>query len=156
MKLHLGCGSVHKPGYVNVDIRNLSTVDLVCNITSRLPWDDDSCECVETYHVLEHLPRRKVSGVLAECYRVLQPGGVLIIEVPNFDVACQEYLAGNDERLNSIFGRQRWEGDAHLFGYNVERLTKMLENAGFSDVVEFPATTRRSGGPPCIRLEAIA
>ena len=156
MKLHLGCGSVHKPGYVNVDIRKLSGVDVVRDITHDLPWDDGSCECIETYHVVEHLPRRKVAGALAEWHRVLEPGGVLVVEVPNFDVACREYLAGNDERLNSIFGRQRWEGDTHLFGYNVKRLTRLLESAGFSDIVEFPATTRWSGGPPCIRLEAIA
>jgi len=156
MKLHLGCGYVRKSGYVNVDIRDLKTVDVVHDVTDTLPWGDSSCERIEAYHLLEHLPRRKVAGALAEWHRVSQPGGVLIVEVPNFDVACREYLAGNDKRLNAIFGLQRWEGDTHLFGYNVKRLTRLLREAGFSDIAEFPATTRRSGGPPCIRLEAVA
>ena len=57
---------------------------------------------------------------------MLKPGGVLIIECPNFDQAVKDYLQGNEDRIDNIFGLQRFEGDTHYCGYNFKRLKLML------------------------------
>jgi len=53
-----------------------------------------------------------VCEYLQECLRALQPGGELVLELPDFDAGVREYLEGNEERLYSIYGRQRFPGDA--------------------------------------------
>jgi hypothetical protein len=39
---------------------------------------------VKAHHVLEHIERRDLVGVMNECHRLLAPGGELDIEVPIF------------------------------------------------------------------------
>jgi len=62
------------------------------------------------------------------------PGGKLVIECPDFDRDVKEYIEGNEKRLDSIFGLQRFPGDAHLFGYNFKRIKKVLEESGFKNI----------------------
>lgn len=150
--LHLGCGPKRLPGYVNVDLWMTDATDYVCDIR-RLPWADGSVRAVESHHVIEHISHRDVEGTIREWRRVLVPGGTLALETPHFDRTVQEYLAGNEERLVSIFGRQRRAGDAHLFGYNPARLMRLLEQCGFGDFVELPPRSHQSEEEPVFRLE---
>jgi SAM-dependent methyltransferase len=45
--------------------------------------EDDSVGAITMFHVVEHLPFATLDHVLAECARVLAPGGVLVAETPN-------------------------------------------------------------------------
>ena len=81
------------------------------------------------------------------------PGGKLVTECPDLDQAVRDYLAGNDERLFNIFGRQRFPGDTHLFGFNVPRLRALLESVGFTGVVEGEPEDYHKHLEPCIRVE---
>ena len=92
---------------------------------------------------------------ISEWFRVLKPGGQLIIECPHFDLAVQEYLAGNENRLINIFGRQRSYGDAHLYGYNPERLIHILEEIGFRDCIVAIPHSSQSLDEPSFRVECI-
>ncbi len=76
LKLHLGCGGKHLPGYLNIDMNWSSATDYTCNI-AKLSCPDNSVSRIETYHVIEHIPRPQAERVLQEWYRVLQPGGIL-------------------------------------------------------------------------------
>lgn len=42
-----------------------------------------SCDAVTAFHVVEHLPFETLRLLLAECARVLRPGGLLLLETPN-------------------------------------------------------------------------
>jgi len=48
-----------------------------------LPFDDASFDVVHSYSVLQHLPKSDVRTVVAEIRRVLRPGGIAWIEMPN-------------------------------------------------------------------------
>lgn len=154
LKLHLGCGNQRFEGYVNIDWRRTPATDVVCRV-EKLPYPSDSAQLIETYHVIEHLPRHDAAKALREWHRVLAPGGMLIIECPDLDAAAREYLAGKQERLDSIFGHQRFPGDAHLFGYNFDRLKSLLEAAGFRRVEQKEARDYHAKQEPCIRVECV-
>ncbi len=153
IKLHLGCGKHHFDGYINIDLRETSATDLECDII-RLPFDDGTVEVIETYHVIEHLPRHDVPEALKEWRRVLAEGGRLVIECPDFDGAAREYLEGNERRIDNIFGLQRFDGDTHLFGYKFARLKGILEDAGFKNIRQCPPQDYHKEEEPCLRVEA--
>lgn len=154
LKLHLGCGNQRFEGYVNIDWRRTPATDVVCRV-EKLPYPDNSAQLIETYHVIEHLPRHDATRALREWRRVLVPGGMLIIECPDLDEAAREYLAGKQERLDSIFGHQRFPGDVHFFGYNFSRLKNLLEAAGFRHVEQKEARDYHAKQEPCIRVECV-
>ena len=153
IKLHLGCGKKHFDGYINIDLSETSATDLVCNI-KKLPFEDNSVKLIETYHVIEHMPRHDLPIALKEWHRVLGSGGKLIIEFPDFDETARQYLAGNESRIDNIFGLQRFLGDAHMFGYNFKRLKELLEESGFVKTEERPPQDYHKEQEPCLRAEA--
>lgn len=152
IKLHLGCGHKHFDKYVNMDLWLNEAVDVVGDIT-KLPWPDGAATVVESYHVIEHLPHPRVPAVLKEWYRVLEPGGLLVLEAPHFDEAVKEYLAGNESRIENIFGHQRFLGDAHMFGYTPQRLIRLLEQAGFKNFRQTPPQSSQTQEEPSFRIE---
>ena len=152
LHLHLGCGKRSLKGYVNIDWRKTKATDLVCNIL-KIPYPDNAVDTIEIYHVIEHLPRHELPKALKEWFRVMLPGGQLIIEYPDFDQAVKEYLKGNENRIDNIFGLQRFSGDTHLFGYNFKRLRKLLEQAGFTNIKNVIPTDYHVETEPCLRIE---
>lgn len=82
-RLNLGAGEDRKEGYINVDWSPLTKPDVVHDLNAfPYPFEDNSFELVEAFHVLEHLD--KPFNVLKELHRILAPGGVLHIRVPHF------------------------------------------------------------------------
>lgn len=152
LKLHLGCGGKHFNGYVNVDLWISEATDVICDITT-LPWPDNSAAVIESYHVIEHISHTKILNTLKEWYRVLKPDGILVIECPHFDDAVKQYLGGNEDRLLNIFGRQRFAGDTHLYGYNPKRLIECLKKTGFSDFTQGHPQSSQSLDEPSFRIE---
>jgi len=45
--------------------------------------DDASRGVITAFHVVEHWPMQEILALVQEAYRVLEPGGLLIIETPN-------------------------------------------------------------------------
>jgi predicted SAM-dependent methyltransferase len=152
LKLHLGCGSKHLSGYVNIDWRKTNATDLVLDI-KKLPYPDNSVVRIETYHVIEHLSRYDLIKTLKEWHRVLKIGGQLIIEFPDFDKIVKKYLEGDEKQLDGIFGLQRFKSDYHFFGYNFKRLKGLLEGCGFSNIEGKKAKDYHSIEWSCIRIE---
>lgn len=81
MRLNLGCSDRLMPGFVNVDVWAGPGVDQVADLTSEWPWRESTVDEVVAYDVVEHLPSKR--HTLNELYRVLKPGGIARIEVPN-------------------------------------------------------------------------
>jgi ubiquinone/menaquinone biosynthesis C-methylase UbiE len=80
LRLNLGSGNRPLPGFVNVDARQLPTVDVVADVRS-LPFEDGTAAEVEASSLLEHF--RNPYEVLDEIHRVLAPAGVLRVRVPS-------------------------------------------------------------------------
>jgi len=121
--LNLGCGTKtsSRPGVINVDwcmylrikrsrvlramapvfirghrmerFKTLPENVMVHNLSKRLPFDTNSVDYVYHCHVLEHLDREAGERLLLEVKRVLRPGGIQRIVVPDLEASCKAYLS---------------------------------------------------------------
>jgi predicted SAM-dependent methyltransferase len=91
-KLNFGCGARFSSNWVNVDFHSEDSRVQRVNLLSGFPFPDSSFQAVYSSHVLEHFERAQGRFLLAESYRVLRPGGLLRIVVPDLQGSCSEYL----------------------------------------------------------------
>lgn len=175
IKLHLGCGGVKKEGYINIDVKKTPATDLVWNLTKKLPFENNSVDMIECYHLLEHLPVCLMANInpsygkkyediirlLKEWRRVLKPGGKLVIEAPDFERIIEEYQKAEDEKkeefLPYIFGGFRNKNiyDIHRWGVGRYRLAYIFQEAGFQKFEFKEAQDYHIKSCPCLRAECI-
>ena len=154
LKVHVGCGGHELPGWINVDNH---PAPLAINLDWGLPLPTGSARYVFVAHLLEHLfhPAQS-SRLLAEIRRVLAPGSVVRIVVPDIEKYLRAYANG-DEAFFAERRRQRglpveltsmetllpYAGagatpdalfEHHKFGYDFATLARALERTGFVDV----------------------
>ncbi len=136
MKLHLGCGKRHIPGYIHIDAVDYPHIDHVATIDNLSFVVDNSVDVIYTCHVLEHFKRRDVVRVLREWYRVLKPQGILRTSVPDFAALVEIYRRTSDLNLviGPLFGRQDYLYNIHYNVFDFASLRHDLEEAGFSNV----------------------
>ncbi len=145
VKLHLGCGWVHKEGWLNVDLF-ATRADVYWDLVLGIPLPDSSVEAVFHEHMLEHLTLQAGYMFTRECHRVLEPGGVLRIGVPDAGALLDSYSGKADpEWANSrptgmLAVQALFYEHGHLAMYDGETLTLMCRAAGFTDA------TRRMAG----------
>lgn len=156
LKLHIGCGSTTLEGYVNIDIRNTPAAEVIAD-ARNLPYGESSVELIESYHLIEHIPRFDLPPTLIKWHKMLIPGGRVIVECPDLDKVCELYLDGQDSVLALIYGGQRYpQHDTHYFGYNFKRLAALFQEAGFTEIIEKPAQDYHIKHCPSLRLECVS
>ena len=69
---------------------------LIHNLAKGIPFESASVDMVYDSHMLEHLDRPVAERFLAEARRVLKPGGIHRIVVPDFEKMCRAYIAHVD------------------------------------------------------------
>lgn len=90
--VNIGCGRVWHKDWVNLDHQPTAPEVTAFDLRKRLPFEDSSADAVYASHILEHLDFREGKRVLRECHRVLKPGGILRIVVPDLEDLCRYYL----------------------------------------------------------------
>lgn len=141
IKLHIGCGRQHLPGFINIDNHATSATDIVTEAWllrgPPLSCADGSVDEVYTSHMIEHLYPYQLETALTEWHRVLRPKGTLRIRCPNFEVYVREWLEGDYAwrwtwGIINLFGHSnRGPGMHHRTGYTKERLKAVTFAAGF-------------------------
>ena len=91
-KLNLGCGSRALPTWVNLDFAAQPGLVAEHDLRQSLPFAAATFDVVYHSHVLEHLSPADAHRFLAECQRVLRPGGILRIAVPDLEQKARLYL----------------------------------------------------------------
>lgn len=108
--LNLGCGSHYHKDWVNVDIRSSSPDVLSHDLTQKLPFEDNSVNVVYHSHLLEHFPKCNAANFLSECYRLLKPGGILRVVVPDLEMIVRLYLELLGRSLDGVQkAKERYE-----------------------------------------------
>ena len=171
-KLQLGTGSNPLDGWLNTDVADFRRRNEVVYLDARraFPLPDGSFDVVFSEHVIEHLTYSEGRRCLAECRRVLRPGGRIRIATPSLDRLLRLYR----EDLSDLERRYlRWSVDtfvrdadaylpgfvvnnmfwnfAHRFVYDERTLRHALEAVGFVDVEPWPVG--ESGDPRLVGLE---
>ena len=118
---------MHRKG----QFRALKYVDL----TKPLPFADDSVAAVFSSHVFEHLFRDEIVRLIAEVHRVLVPGGVCRVVVPDLEKVVAAYDPEAPERfLSSMFEADTRAAvkNGHHWGFTGASLKKLFEAGGFA------------------------
>lgn len=118
--LNLGCGTRTSPRTVNIDFSiyqrlhassggraaaklvlkgerrakfdSMSGDIVVHDLRKGIPAEPNTIDAVYHSHILEHIDRAAVPGFMSEVLRVLKPGGVHRIVVPDLERAVRTYL----------------------------------------------------------------
>ena len=135
IKLDIGCGINPAEGYTGVDYY-VKGEGIINAPMWKLPFNTDTVEEIRSSHALEHCPKRMIPVTLAEWKRVLEPGGRLLLFVPDLEWCVKEWLKrkGNDWYLDTIFGNQDHPGEFHMTGFTDDIGYGYLEDAGFTDI----------------------
>ncbi len=178
-RANIGCANVVAPGWANLDnspsawlarharIRTLLCAlrvippglasgwpaDLILHDARRpLPWADCALRYVYTSHLLEHLYPDEGARLLGECFRVLQPGGLIRVVVPDLELFTRRYVAAASADptddctvqaaalgLLDICGARARSSisprNPHRWMYDRRSLAAALRAAGFVDIV---------------------
>jgi predicted SAM-dependent methyltransferase len=140
VRLHIG-GQVRADGWTVLDAAPGPAVDLVGPCTDLGRFEDGSVDEVYASHVYEHLGYQvDLPRALDEARRVLAPGGLLRVSVPDLEVLARLFLrpdldvARRFHVMRMIYGGQIDRNDFHHVGLTWEFLRDFLVRAGFVEV----------------------
>lgn len=156
---NIGAGGNILEGFINVDYGWIAGLDLCWDITKKLPLREKSLKGVFTEHTLEHLIWSDVLNVLLpEIFRILKPGGVVRISVPDAEKAVHLYNEAQRDGKTSTLWREPYKGGeripmtpmlslnntfrriyeplymGHKFAYDFQTLEYFLHLTGFVDI----------------------
>lgn len=130
--------------------------DRLCELSQPLPFTTGSVEEVRMEQVLEHFPSYMAGALLDEIYRVLKPGGIFIVGVPNVKetarmLAEAETPKDEDWAIRLLHGTQRNAYSHHYCGYVPRTLEALLVKHGFGRCENLPSINCY----PVIRMRAV-
>ena len=124
---------------------------MFADATKKLPFDNNEVQYIYSSHMLEHLSKESAKKFLKECLRILSPGGVLRISLPDLRKMIDSYLTQGDadafiedlymipppietplDKLKLILIGYRH----HQWMYDSKSLSKILLGIGFGKVIE--------------------
>jgi predicted SAM-dependent methyltransferase len=170
--VNLGCGITIAPGWINIDNSPNARLSKyprlrwllwklgllsdrhyevewpesisIHNLKNRLPFASSSVDYVYSSHVLEHLSLTDAQKVTREVARVLKPGGILRVIVPDLALGARRYLNALEANPSDQKAAPEFLGwlqlsklgvrDPHLWMYDAPSLSVMLTESGLSGV----------------------
>lgn len=162
-RMNWGCGAVTRPGWINSDRVSGPGVDLPCDIRGRLPLEDNSLDYITSIHALPEIPYMDLEDVLWELRRVLRPGGVLRLGLPDMERAIDAYLRNDrdyflipDDVSQSRGGKMIvqliWYGRSRtMFTYDFTE--ELLQKSGFREVHRCAFGQTQSPFPEIVDLD---
>jgi predicted SAM-dependent methyltransferase len=176
-KLQLGAGQNLLPGWFNTDYfprQNISFVD----VTKPFPIPSGSFNFIFTEHHIEHISYKSAVFMLKEAFRILKPGGVIKITTPDLKNSLMFYLDDNlnngefrdhtnefiysgfynainyipvDDYFKAHEVNDMFLNYEHKFIYDIESLKRVLEHAGFTNVIN--CSQKDSAHPGFLNIE---
>jgi predicted SAM-dependent methyltransferase len=147
LKLNVGNGPFRRDGWINVDCRlSFNRDDLVCDLRRKWPLRTGSARYIFSEHVVEHFVYpEQTTHLLEECRRILEPGGVLRIIVPDAERYLRAYAHDDQEFIQQAAGGESVtpmslvnvmmrENGFHKYAYDYDELERTLKRVGFSVV----------------------
>lgn len=108
--LNLGCQIHYFEGWINQDVvsddNNIKAE--IYGDAAKLPLEDGSIDFIYAGHLVEHYYPDTINGAVKEWYRVLKPGGKLVVITPDCGKAFIQYAEGRlsiDHLMQPVYGR---------------------------------------------------
>jgi hypothetical protein len=160
LKYHLGCGLNYLPGYTNVDFpqESHSIITIKADIYANLlDMKYEPCEEIRSHHVFEHFNYIESMALLVRWTQVLEQNGTLIIDVPDLEVLCREYVDAVNRRhikkafkiIRLLFGSHESDWAYHINGWSPLTLDYVLEKFGYDCLNNIPYGDASSDFPNC-------
>jgi len=130
--INLGCGSRFHPAWVNVDIVPSNPAVTACDLSKPFPFPDGSFDAVYHSNVLEHIRREHAHAFMRECARILKPGGILRVAVPDLERICRLYL----ENLQAAANHDR-QAEARYDWMMLELLDQTVREHGGGGMLDY-------------------
>ena len=147
--LYFGSLGLHErqyqiPNFVGLALQPAHDREIKHNFTDPLPFGDGSIAKIQAQDVLEHVAFEKVPAILDEIHRVLRPGGIFRLSVPDYcspvlkrrsiydarGRVIGDLLMGATSYLDQATGDARVrfseDGDAHLWFPRYELITHLV------------------------------
>lgn len=141
--LNLGSGGKREYGFVSVDLFAGPSVDEVFDLDD-IPYMDNTIGAINSEHSLEHVGWMRVDKALKEWYRVLKPGGFLMLKMPDVEDCFKKYLETDpNNKIHrqwykyTVYGIQKSqagepdEAQYHKSGFSQKEMNDKLEEEGF-------------------------
>ena len=162
-RLNWGCGNDAPADWFNADARNLPGVNFVGDIRQGLPLADSSIAYAVSIHALQEIPLGEIVPVLAELRRVLKPGGVLRLCLPDLDKGIAAYQRGDrnyflvpDEDARTLGGKfvtqMLWYSYSRVM-FTHDFIEELLLKAGFVQVNHCPFKETKSHWPDITQFD---
>jgi len=163
-RLNWGCGTHPDAGWINSDIKEAPGIQLVCDILEGLPLEDDSIDYAVSIHALPEIPYGQLVPVLTELRRVLKPGGVLRLALPDLERGVKAYLENDreyflipDEDAATIGGKlvtqMVWYGWSRSL-FTPDFAEELLRKAGFGETAKCSFKETKSRFPEIVQLDS--
>lgn len=143
-RLHWGCGPRIHYGWVNSDLEPYPGVDVVADVTKGLPFTDAEFDCIVSIHVLPEIAYCDLDQTLRELLRILKPGGVLRLGLPDLELAFRawqkndiDYFLIDDNHVRTLSGKLivqlTWFGRSRC-QFTFEFIEELLTRNGYVEV----------------------
>jgi len=99
--LNVGCGNKFHKEWINVDMVSNSPHVKTYNLLKGIPLSSDKFDVIYHSQVLEHFPKEKAPDFIRECFRILKPGGIMRVVVPDLENIVNEYTKHLNENINN-------------------------------------------------------
>lgn len=160
-RLHWGCGSVTPSGWINVDVRAGAGIDIACDILAGIPLDDGCIDYIASQHALQDIKIHDQIKAIRELRRILKPGGVLRLGLPDLDRAIDAYKDGQadyflvkdwDTISGNFISHVLWHNYTHT-PFTYEFAEELLRKAGFREVRRAAYRRTASRYPEIVELD---
>ena len=157
LRLHVGAGQNILDGYENLDaydnetrpvhfktpVKKFARAEMLDTV-----YEPDSVAEIRCHHVFEHISILDVDRTLRGWNRIMKMGGLLWIEVPDFEGCVRRILGLRREEdkevfYRHIFGSQMGPGEFHYNSFTAKRLIRLVEGYGFEVKVAYVEWERR-------------
>jgi predicted SAM-dependent methyltransferase len=152
VKVNFACGKMTWDGFYCIDAVQHSSatrqVDLLHAFTfydngilrNPLPLDMDCATEVHCYHFIEHVYQWEAPAVIKEFRRILKPGGKLVMECPNIELAARNLIAGGPRvdqmAMWPLYGDPKTRDPymCHRWGYTKATMKELLRECGMKEI----------------------
>lgn len=163
LRLNWGSGAAGESGWTNSDRKEGPGIDHPADIRDGLPLPSDRFDYAVSMHALQELPYPDLVPALSELRRVLKPGGVLRLGLPDLEKGMRAYWRGDrdyfevpDEEARSLGGKLTvqltWYGYSRSL-FTADSVRELLYVAGFRAVRDCRFRETRSGHPGIVTLD---